>query len=447
MRLRIVVSLITAIGFTMQVESINLRGKITNKNGRGINKAIVTLIGKGFKDTTDVNGNYSIYDGAVVGLPIPLLPASERITLKNSVISLSLVRPSAVQIETFDMNGRLIKKALDTYASAGVYRFDILKQSNVSGMSVIKVSINNNVSTFRYMPFNNGIKSSSPLKSVGIEKKEELARALAAVDSLKVSALNYKDTTVPVFSYEGEINITMDSITLAKFSFFVTSLKAIQKLSGSQNGFGGDFRFGKTGQGAGLLGADSICECIAEMSMPGSKVKKWRAFLSVTKGPDGKQVNAIDRIGRGPWYDRTGRKFSDSLPQLLNTRPAGAEAEIKNDLPNEDGIPNHYPEPGGPAQDNHHFVTGSKTDGTLYSSTATCDDWTSTTATGKPRCGFSWPRNMGGGGAGSSGHWISGFDCCGCAAGIQITNTNDTRTNIIGCAGGYGGFYCFALNP
>jgi hypothetical protein len=55
-----------------------------------------------------------------------------------------------------------------------------------------------------------------------------------------------------------------------KFSFFVTSLVALQELSGSAEGFGGDLRFGETGPGAGLRGADKICATIAEKSMPGA---------------------------------------------------------------------------------------------------------------------------------------------------------------------------------
>src|SRR5262245_49576984 len=43
---------------------------------------------------------------------------------------------------------------------------------------------------------------------------------------------------------------------LPKFSFFVASLRAMQRLSGSQAGFGGDLRFGEVGPGAGLRGAD-----------------------------------------------------------------------------------------------------------------------------------------------------------------------------------------------
>jgi hypothetical protein len=244
------------------------------------------------------------------------------------------------------------------------------------------------------------------------------------------------------------VNITMDTMALGKFSFFVTSLKALQELSGSQNGFGGDFRFGKTSQGAGLLGADSICQCIAEKSMPGSKVKQWRAFLSVTKDASGQQVNAIDRIGQGPWYDRLGRVLSPDLKGLLATRP-NADAAIKNDLPNENGIPNHRPDPNTNTQeDNHHMVTGSNTSGQLNntSSASTCEDWTSTASSGRPHCGFAWPRGgMAMTSGGSASHWISGLDAPGCAASVHITT--DNSGSGIGGGGGYGGFYCFALNP
>ena len=90
-----------------------------------------------------------------------------------------------------------------------------------------------------------------------------------------------------------------DPEPLPHFSFFVTSLKAVQDLSGSEDGFGGDLRFGETGPGAGLRGADKICATIAERSMPGSSAKQWRAFLSVTADENGQPLNAIDRIGEG----------------------------------------------------------------------------------------------------------------------------------------------------
>ncbi len=142
---------------------------------------------------------------------------------------------------------------------------------------------------------------------------------------------------------------SIDPTKLDKFSFFVTSMAALIRLSKSNKGFGGDLRYGT---GDGLMGADKICTEIADSSMAGSGAKGWHAFLSTTK------VNAKDRIGTGPWYDRTGRVVAMDLAGLLKNRP-DADAAIKQDLPNENGFGNHRPNPNGPEDDNHHTLTGS----------------------------------------------------------------------------------------
>ena len=232
---------------------------------------------------------------------------------------------------------------------------------------------------------------------------------------------------------------------LPKFSFFVTSIVAMRALSKSQNGFGGDLTYG---QADGLSGADKICGDVAEMSMPGSSAKQWRAFLSVTKGPAGTPINAVDRIGKGPWYDRLGRVVAMTLTDLLQNRPSTADPAIKEDLPNESGIPNHTPDPTQPEADNHHVLTGSGADGKLYTVNAksTCLDWTTTsmdnTMTGRPRIGFSWSIS-------NRTNWISGQDEGGCGAGVAIAENgaSDPKMPFVGSGGGYGGIYCFALTP
>lgn len=233
----------------------------------------------------------------------------------------------------------------------------------------------------------------------------------------------------------------IDPTTLDKFSFFVTSMVAMRRLSGSQDGFGGDLRYGTDD---GLTGADKICTEIAETSMPGSGAKRWRAFLSTVEGP----VHAKDRIGGGPWYDRLGRVVAMNLEDLINERPVGADEAIKDDLPNEDGVPNHRPDPNAPPDDNHHMLTGSNANGELYGPTSTCLDWTSSSRnnqmTGRPRIGFSWPIQ-------NRVHWISGQDEGGCGAGVTGVGTvnggSDPSNPIVGSGGGYGGIYCFALVP
>ncbi|WP_129354115.1 hypothetical protein [Sorangium cellulosum] len=264
----------------------------------------------------------------------------------------------------------------------------------------------------------------------------------------------------------------------------MTSLVAMQELSGSQDGFGGDLRFGETGPGAGLRGADKICATIAEKSMPGAGAKGWRAFLSAVDGGDGKQVDAIDRIGEGPWYDRLGRLVANNKEELLNDRPIAADPAIIDDLPNEDGVPNHQPDPSQPEVDNHDILTGTNDEGRLYSPTATCKDWTSAEGDrdteGRPRVGHSWPRSFGfpggttgtGGPGGTTGtgfpggttgtggpggvggdfnmaNWMSSLDESGCAPGVHLVEMGPPQLDVptVGSGGGYGGIYCFALTP
>ena len=214
-----------------------------------------------------------------------------------------------------------------------------------------------------------------------------------------------------------------------KFSFFVTSIETMQKLSDSQLGFGGNL--------GGLAGADDICQKTAATVDGGHKT--WRAFLSVTKGADGAPVHAIDRIGAGPWYDRNGRLVANNAADLLKARPAG-DPQNTEDLPNEMGQ--------GQKQfgDNHDVLTGSDAKGQLNSTdpAATCQDWTSAVGPGsekKVMAGHSWPSTK-------SPGWLQAHPVPGCAAGVQLKQTgNGSGTNHVGGAGGYGGIYCFALTP
>ncbi len=243
-----------------------------------------------------------------------------------------------------------------------------------------------------------------------------------------------------------------DPHTLPHFSFFVTSLRALQDLSGNPMGFGGDLRFGETGgvgSGAGLRGADKICTTIAERSMPGAGAKQWRAFLSATGDGNGNVVHAVDRIGTGPWYDRNGRLLAPDLASLMNIRPVGGDPAIKNDFPNEDGVPNHDPDLTGEV-DNHDMLTGSDLQGHLESPDVTCLDWTANAGNeaveGEPRVGHSWPRD-------SSpipfNSWTSSLIESGCAPGVSLIEMGppDPNSNTVGSGGGYGGFFCFALIP
>ena len=244
---------------------------------------------------------------------------------------------------------------------------------------------------------------------------------------------------------------------LENFSFFVTSFAAMQRLSKSPDGFGGDLRYGEAD---GLSGADKICTEIAETSMAGSGTKGWRAFLSVVQGPLGTPVHAIDRIGAGPWYDRLGRVVATNIAGLLTKRPSGGDPEIAIDLPNEDGVKNRAPD--GTDVDNHDTLTGTDNTGKVFSTNKafTCLDWTTAVGSaGRPRVGHSWSRYGavtdpvdGTGGAPASedyGGWKSALTEVGCAAGAHLVDDGMPNPLVptVGSGGGYGGIFCFALKP
>jgi hypothetical protein len=220
----------------------------------------------------------------------------------------------------------------------------------------------------------------------------------------------------------------------AKFSFFYTSLQAMRRLSGSEQGFGGDLRFGTP---SGLEGADKICQTIASDVDAGAGSKTWRAFLSVVSGPDGNPVHAIDRVGAGPWYDRAGRLVAtDRAGLVAGDRPAG-EAQVVNDLPDETGAGTQR------MGDTHDVITGSNRQGQLrYPGVPanTCQDWTSNTARGTIGMGHAWP-------AGSGRNWIEVHTERSCAPGVNLVQNGGGNQSSIGSGGGWGGFYCFALTP
>ena len=105
---------------------------------------------------------------------------------------------------------------------------------------------------------------------------------------------------------------------------------------------------------------------------------------------NGGPVHAIDRIGDGPWYDRLGRLVAKQQDRPdAQTARSGADPAIINDLPNEDGVPNHAPDPGAGQVDNHDMLTGTNDAGAAlqHEPTATCNDWTSAAVGNRGRQG------------------------------------------------------------
>jgi hypothetical protein len=199
-----------------------------------------------------------------------------------------------------------------------------------------------------------------------------------------------------------------DAAETTTFSFFITS-------TGGPNG--GDFRRAGMGDTDGLAGADEICRTKAIAALPAAASKTWRAYLSTST------VNAKDRIGTGPWFNRNGVMVATSV---ANLHDAAANALNKANSIDEQGMTVNG---AGDNPNQHDILTGS--DATGVATANTCNNWTSSAATGvTAQCGHH--DRMGGGTAPTS--WNAAHATQGCSA-TAFVNT-----------GGRGSFYCFAAN-
>jgi hypothetical protein len=242
------------------------------------------------------------------------------------------------------------------------------------------------------------------------------------------------------------------------FSFFTTTQGGLFSLGAGAYapapdpvaGFGGDL--------GGIAGADEICTMLAQRSNPGD-TKVWRAFLSTSGAFGSPREDAIDRIGDGPWYDFEGRQLAFERAGLmpdpeLDGRPGGADPQLAAMFTGENGERVR----DDSDVDNHDVLTGSDREGRLFDdgeggAVATCEDWTSSTRRGRAGrptgtggqvpVGHSWPRSN------TEGrHWISEHTVNGCEPGVDTDGGTAAASGDyrVGAAGGYGGFYCFALN-
>jgi hypothetical protein len=191
-----------------------------------------------------------------------------------------------------------------------------------------------------------------------------------------------------------------------KLTFFVSSDKSM------------------TGDLGGLEGADARCEKLAKAIS--AEAKTWHAYLSVahSAADGGKQVDARDRIGKGPWFNAKGVEVAKDL-DALHARTGDAEVFI-----DEHGAKINGQWIGSPTPNEHDVLTGSNRDGTLFVD-KTCNDWTSDDAAQTAIVGHADGLGPNQGTDGMLSFWNSAHENGGC---------NDTAPR-----GGAGRLYCFAV--
>jgi len=190
--------------------------------------------------------------------------------------------------------------------------------------------------------------------------------------------------------------------TLPQMSFFVTSTTP------------------KTGDLGGLAGADKLCQDLAKAEGAGNR--SWRAYLSTSTYGGGKQVNARERIGRGPWYNAKGVLIARNIDELHDPERNAISAQ------------NGLTEKGAmiTGRGMHDILTGSDSQGRAFPGEmdTTCSNWTSSAAGGSAMLGHFDRR-----GSSELLHmksWVQAHPSVGC-------NQDALRRT-----GGQGLLYCFA---
>jgi len=179
-----------------------------------------------------------------------------------------------------------------------------------------------------------------------------------------------------------------------------------------------------SGNLGGLIGADRICQTLAQAHGAGSHT--WHAYLSTQNTPQGVGVNARDRVGPGPWYNAQGILIAANIADLHGDVRRDSNNIQKATALSEKGATG--PGMGDPGNE-HDILTGSDSDGRAFATglDTTCDNWTSDGADHRAMLGHS-DRT------GSSVSWNSAH-----------LSRNCTKAGLI-ATGGAGHFYCFAIN-
>jgi hypothetical protein len=192
----------------------------------------------------------------------------------------------------------------------------------------------------------------------------------------------------------------------SKMSFFVTS---------ANPGKGADL--------GGLAGADAHCQALATAAGAGKRT--WRAYLATTSNGQ-PQVNARDRIGKGPWVNVKGDVIATSVDDLHSAN----NKLTKQTALNEKGS---MVNGRGDTPNMHDILTGTQPDGRAIAGSAdtNCSNWTSST-TGAAMVGHS--DRIGLDESVPAKSWNSSHQSRGCSM------------DALKSTGGAGLFYCFAVN-
>jgi hypothetical protein len=131
---------VAALALQAGAQDINITGTVIDASANAVAGATVSLMYAGISTTTGNDGSFTLSQTtAVRGMQEHAAAVSASVS--GSAIRFSVASPSAVRIDVYSMNGRLVLGALDRTLAKGAYSFTPSTASIPSGVYFVKVRI------------------------------------------------------------------------------------------------------------------------------------------------------------------------------------------------------------------------------------------------------------------------------------------------------------------
>ena len=203
--------LFCVLGVELSAQTVALNGKVADAGGKAIGGAIISLKSKKLADTTDAAGAYALNGTATSLRKDGYLPGKGSATFANGMVSVELTRSLRVRVDLLDLRGNLLGTVVEKPLSAGRYRFHAEQASAGAGVSIVRVSLGEETLRFLQAPSQGGSDGAAEARSGGNAAGGALAKSQAVDDVLEASAVGFKSKSVPITSYEGKVDITLES--------------------------------------------------------------------------------------------------------------------------------------------------------------------------------------------------------------------------------------------
>jgi polyhydroxybutyrate depolymerase len=202
-RKHLITSSLLALFVMLQAQDINLSGKVINKNSVPIQNANVSL--KNAKKTTSTNAEGKFTFSPTVNVKAVLSSLSEYVVSRSGVIHVKTKGSETGEIAIYDYTGKKIVTLFSGTFHIGDNAFNFSKKTIglADRFYIFNVNIGDRSVYGRFYAERGRLVICELDKSV---KNDFMAKAMAGIDQLTVSAAGYRDTVLAIEKYIGNLD-------------------------------------------------------------------------------------------------------------------------------------------------------------------------------------------------------------------------------------------------